>query len=84
MPANLNPKAKELLEKAMLENMVDEGLVEKARREVKAMKIVTQYALAEKLGIPISTAKKILRILEANGDIVLHSRTRRCWLYVAK
>jgi small subunit ribosomal protein S25e len=43
---------------------------------------VTPSTIAQKYGVKVSTAKKILRLLEEKGLVKLVSRTRRTRVYV--
>ncbi len=62
--------------------VADEGIVDKAQKVVKSMNFVTPSALAEKLGVDMGLAKRILRDLENRGVLKLYSRNRRIQIYV--
>ena len=61
---------------------LSEELLRKAAKEVVKMKYITPYMASEKFGVPISTAKRLLRLLEAEGLIKLYSPGRRSPIYV--
>ncbi|BAN91023.1 30S ribosomal protein S25e [Aeropyrum camini] len=63
---------------------VTEKLVAQARREVEREKWVTPHKLAQKMGIKVSIARRVLRILEEEGVLVLFTRNRRSPLYLPK
>lgn len=58
--------------------------IERAKRELVREKWLTPYKVAQKYGITVSLAKKLLRELEAQGVLVLFSRNRRAPVYLPK
>lgn len=61
---------------------LSEELVRKVAKDVAGMKYITPYLVAEKHGIPISTARRVLKLLEAEGLVKLLSPGRRTPIYV--
>lgn len=57
-------------------------VLEKAMNELPREKTLTPFKVATKLGVPISSAKRILRLLEAKGLVKLYSPSRRNPIYV--
>ena len=60
----------------------DEEVIKNAEKVVKHMKFVTPSALADKLGISMSLAKRILRDLETKGMLKVYAKNRRVQIYV--
>ncbi|MCE4604461.1 MAG: 30S ribosomal protein S25e [Aeropyrum sp.] len=63
---------------------VTEQLVSQARKDVEREKWITPHKFAQKYGIKISIAKKVLKTLEDEGVIVLFNKNRRAPLYIPK
>lgn len=63
---------------------VTEELLDAARRELSRERWITPYKASQKLGIKISLAKRVLRILEEEGLIELKNKNRRSPIYVPK
>ncbi|MEM0021304.1 MAG: hypothetical protein QW039_02475 [Fervidicoccaceae archaeon] len=59
-------------------------LIRRAEREVKGMEYITPFSLAQKLGVSLSTSKKILKALEQNKLIEAVNRNRRSPIYISK
>ncbi len=59
-------------------------LVERARKELVKTKYMTPFKLAQRYGINIGLARKILKMLEDEGILVKYSGTRRSPIYVPK
>ena len=70
------------ISKAKLDVTLPENLVNKIANDVKKSKYVTPFTLSEKYEIKISTAKKILKILEMRGILKLYSSGSRTPIYV--
>ncbi|MMZ63608.1 30S ribosomal protein S25e [compost metagenome] len=64
--------------------LLPEGLLAKARRELARGRFHTPYRVAQRYGVTISVAKKILNILEKEGILVRYSGTRRSPIYVPR
>jgi len=69
---------------ALLETGLTPDLIEKARRELVKEKYVTPFRVAQKYGIKVSTARRLLRILAGEGLLSLVSGTRRARIYVPR
>ncbi|MFN4046328.1 MAG: hypothetical protein ACK4H7_03200 [Acidilobaceae archaeon] len=69
---------------ALVETGLAPDLIEKARREVVKEKYLTPFRVAQKYGIKVSTARRLLKILAGEGVITLHSSGRRAPIYVPK
>jgi len=63
---------------------VDPGLISKALEEVNNSGFVTTFMLAQKLGIKMSIAKKVLKELIRSGSVKLIARNRRVILVEKK
>ncbi len=63
--------------------VVDDDTRKKVMDELKAEKVVTPYVLAQKAGITISVAKKILEQMASEGAVKLVAKNRRTAVYVA-
>jgi ribosomal protein S25 len=61
---------------------LDEKIIGRAKRELIDLKVVTPYQAKEKLGIPYSLSKKLLRYLEREGVLNLYSSNHRIRIYV--
>jgi len=73
-----------IVQQAEMDVSVPAELLKRAEREVKGMDYITPFSLAQKLSVSLSTAKKILRMLEESKAVELVSRSRRSPLYVPK
>jgi small subunit ribosomal protein S25e len=63
---------------------IDPGLISKALEEVNNSGFITTFMLAQKLGIKMSIAKKILKELIRSGSVKLIARNRRVILVEKK
>jgi len=59
-------------------------LVGRARKELVKARYITPFKLAQRYGISIGLAKKILKKLEEEGILIRYSGTRRSPIYVPK
>jgi len=59
-------------------------LIERAKRELVREKWLTPYKVAQRYGITVSLARKLLRELEAQGVLVLFSANRRAPVYLPR
>ncbi len=66
------------------DSLLPEGLLQKARRELSRGRYHTPYRVAQRYGVTISIAKRILRILEEEGVLVRYSGTRRTPIYLPR
>jgi len=73
-----------IVQQVEMDVSVPAELLKRAEREVKGMDYITPFSLAQKLNVSLSTAKKILRMLEESKAVELVSRSRRSPLYVPK
>jgi len=78
----LRAKKKEEVKKVAL-GTIDEGLIRRAQHEVKGQKVITPYILSSRMGIPMSLAKKVLKVLADRGAIKLVDKSRRLAIYTA-
>ncbi len=62
--------------------VAEEDVIKNAEKVVRHMKFVTPNMLADKMGINISLAKRILRDLETKGTLKLYAKNRRIQIYV--
>ncbi|AHC51189.1 30S ribosomal protein S25 [Sulfolobus acidocaldarius SUSAZ] len=60
---------------------IDKDTVSKVQEELKKEKIITPYALASKINVTISVAKKILEELERQGMLAKVTKNRRIVVY---
>ncbi len=74
-------KVRSVTEQALLDVAVPEDLYRRAEREIKSMEFITPYTLSQRLGVSISTAKKVIRMLADNKKIKLYSPGRRAPVY---
>lgn len=77
MPGQGNPSRE-----VELDPKITGEVLERALNELPREKTLTPFKVATRLGIPISSAKRILRLLESKGIIRLYSRSRRNPIYV--
>ncbi len=64
--------------------MLPEDVLERAKRELARGRYHTPYRVAQRYGITISAAKKILEALVREGVLVRYSGTRRTPIYLPK
>ena len=69
---------------AVQDTLLPEGLLAKARRELARGRYYTPFKVAQRYGVTITVARKILKILEEEGVLVRYSGTRRSPIYVPK
>ncbi len=62
--------------------VAEENVVDQAQKVVRHMKFVTPTMLAEKMGVSVGLAKRILRDLETRGVLKLYAKNRRVQVYV--
>ena len=63
--------------------VIDEDTRKKVQEELKNENVVTPYVLAQKAGISISVAKKILSQMVQEGTIKLVAKNKRTAVYIA-
>ncbi len=73
-----------ITQQAVYDVSVPEELYERAKREIKGESLITPFSLSQKLGVSISTAKKILRRMHSEGIVTLYSPGKRCPVYVPR
>ncbi|MEB3780280.1 MAG: hypothetical protein GSR85_08640 [Desulfurococcales archaeon] len=73
-----------LAEQARYDVSVPTELVERARRELVRDRYLTPFRVAQRYNVTLSTARKLLKILEDEGLIVLFTPNRRSPLYLPK
>ncbi|MGB9785437.1 MAG: 30S ribosomal protein S25e [Fervidicoccaceae archaeon] len=76
--------ARSLVQQAEMNVSVPTDLLKRAEREVKGMDYITPFSLAQKLSVSISTARKILKMLEESKAVEIVSRNRRSPVYAPK
>jgi len=69
---------------ALVETGLQRDLIEKARVELVKEKFLTPFRVAQKYGIKISTARRLLKILVEEGLLTLLTGNRRTRVYVAR
>lgn len=69
---------------ALVETGLSQDLIEKARVELVKEKFLTPFRVAQRYGVKISTARRLLRILAEEGLLVLVAGNRRSRVYVAR
>lgn len=69
---------------AMVETGLPSDLIDKARVELAKEKFVTPFRVAQRYGVKVSTARRLLRILVEEGVLTLLSGNRRSRIYVPK
>jgi small subunit ribosomal protein S25e len=69
---------------AMVETGLPSDLINKARVELVKEKFLTPFRVAQRYGVKISTARRLLRILAEEGLLVLVAGNRRSRVYVAR
>ncbi len=70
---------KESFKRALL---VPDDLFEQITQGIKNMKVITSTNIAEKFGIRVSIARRILEDLNEKGEIKVYGKTPRLILYV--
>ncbi|MEM0366241.1 MAG: hypothetical protein QXO93_02675 [Acidilobaceae archaeon] len=69
---------------AQLEVNLLSDIIMKAKSELIKEKYLTPYRVAQKYGVKISTARRLLKILASEGLLRLVGGTRRVPIYVPK
>lgn len=67
--------------KEIVAEVTDQLLVQ-ARRDVERERWVTPHKLAQRYGVKVSIAKKILKQLEDEGVVVIFTKNRRTPVYL--
>ncbi|ABU81377.1 30S ribosomal protein S25E [Ignicoccus hospitalis] len=62
--------------------VAEANVVDQAQKAIRGMKYVTPTILAEKMGISVGLAKRVLRDLETRGVLKLYAKNRRVQVYV--
>lgn len=76
--------SRSIMQQAEMNVSVPADLFRRAEREVKSMDYITPFSLAQKLSVSLSTARKILKMLEQSKAVEIVSRNRRSPIYVPK
>ncbi len=63
--------------------VIDEETRKKVEDELKNENVITPYVLAQKAGVSISVAKKILAQMAQEGSVKLVAKNRRTAVYVS-
>ncbi len=77
-------KGRSLVTQALYDVSVPPELLERAKKDARREKYLTPYTVSQKYNVTISTARKLLRMLEEEGVIVKFSSSRRSPVYVPK
>lgn len=64
--------------------MISDDMIQEASKVIRSMPVVTTYSLAKAMGIKLTSADRLLRVLSEKGVIVPVNRTHRNKIYVAK
>jgi len=64
--------------------IITDEMIQEATKVIKSMPVVTTFNLAKSMGIKLTTADKLLRVLSEKGLIVYVGRTHRNRIYVPK
>lgn len=62
---------------------ISNDTIKKIQEEISKEKIITPYVLANKVGVTLSVAKRILKDLNSQGVIKEQFRNRRTGVYIA-
>ena len=73
-----------LTEQARYDVSVPEELLNRARRDLVKEAYLTPFKVAQRYNITISTARKVLKMLEEEGVLVLFTPNRRSPVFVPK
>ncbi|MCE4602915.1 MAG: 30S ribosomal protein S25e [Desulfurococcales archaeon] len=76
--------SRSLTEQARYDVSVPEELLKRARRDLARESYVTPFKVSQRYNVTISTARKVLRMLEEEGTLVLFTPNRRSPVYVPK
>ncbi|MEL9929391.1 MAG: 30S ribosomal protein S25e [Sulfolobales archaeon] len=63
-------------------SVLNEEIIERAKKEIKDLKVITPYTIKEKMGVSYSIARQLLRYMESENIIRLYSANRRIKIYV--
>ena len=64
--------------------VITDEMVQEATKIARSMPVVTTYSLAKAMGVKLTTADRLLRILAEKGIVVFVSRTHRNKIYVPR
>lgn len=77
-------KGRSIVAQAEYDVSVPQELLEKARRELRRERYLTPWTVSQKYSVSLSTARKLLRMLEEEGVIVRFSGSRRSPVYLPR
>ncbi len=77
-------KARSVTEQAVYNVAVPEELLKRAEKEFPKESYWTPYKAAQKYGLTLSTARKLLKMLEEKGVLSLYTPNKRSPVYVPK
>jgi small subunit ribosomal protein S25e len=77
-------KARSATEQAVYNVAVPEEIIRRAEREFPKETYWTPFKVAQKYNMTISSARKLLKIMEEKGVIALYTRNSRSPVYVPK
>lgn len=77
-------KGRSIVVQAEYDVSVPKELLERARRDAKRERYLTPWTVSQKYNVSLSTARKLLRMLEEEGVIVRFSGSRRAPVYLPK
>ncbi|MCX8195855.1 MAG: hypothetical protein N3F67_02085 [Acidilobaceae archaeon] len=69
---------------ALLETNLSQEIITKAKGELPKEKFLTPYRVAQKYGIKISAAKRLLKILAGEGILERAGGNRRTTIYLPR
>ncbi|MCE4614251.1 MAG: 30S ribosomal protein S25e [Desulfurococcales archaeon] len=75
-------KARSMTEQAMYNVAVPEELIKRAEKEFPKESYWTPFKVAQKYNLTLSSAKKLLRIMEEKGVVALYTPNKRSPVYV--
>ena len=75
-------KARSITDQAMYNVSVPDALLSRAEKDLVREAYMTPYTVAQKYNVTISTARKLLKMLEEKGVLKLYSKSRRSPVYV--
>jgi len=76
--------SRSLAEQARYDVSVPQELIMRARRDLLKEQYLTPFKVAQRYNVTISTARKILKMLEAEGELVLFTPNRRSPIYIPR
>ena len=77
-------KARSATEQAVYNVAVPAELVKRAEKEFPKESYWTPFKVAQKYNMTLSSARKLLKIMEEKGVIALYTRNRRSPVYVPR